>query len=126
MKLEVIVLKKYAFIEYLLVLPKCHATKMYVTKMSYYQNVCYQNVLLPKCPVTEMSCYQNVQLPKCPVTEMSVTKTSITKVSFTEMSGYRISHLVNSGQATLRKLAYSEAGQTLASMNEWEASESYL
>ena len=97
---------------------------MYVTKMSYYQNVCYQNVLLPKwlpkCPV------QNVQLPKCPVTEMSVTKTSITKVSFTEMSGYRISHLVNSGQATLRKLAYSEAGQTLASMNEWEASESYL
>ena len=53
-------LKKYAFIENLLVLPKCHATKMYVTKMSYYQNVCYQNVLLPKCPVTKMSCYQNV------------------------------------------------------------------
>ena len=52
--------KKYAFIEYLLVLPKCHATKMYVTKMSYYQNVCYQNVQLPKCPVTEMSCYRNV------------------------------------------------------------------
>ena len=42
--------------------------------MSYYQNV-----QLPKCPVTEMS-----------VTEMSVTKTSITKVSFTEMSGYRV------------------------------------
>ena len=62
---------------------------MSVTKMSYYQNVCYQNVLLPKCPVTEMSCYRNVLLPKCPVTEMSVTKTSITKVSFTEMSGYR-------------------------------------
>ena len=40
--------------------------------MSYYQNVCYRNV----------------QLPKCPVTEMSVTKTSITKMSFTEMSGY--------------------------------------
>ena len=64
-------LKKYAFIEYLLVLPKCHATKMYVTKMS----------------VTKMSYYRNVLLPKCPVTEMSVTKTSITKVSFTEMSG---------------------------------------
>ena len=32
-----------------------------------------------------MSGYQNVQLPKCPVTEMSVTKTSVTKVSFTEM-----------------------------------------
>ena len=81
--------KKYAFIEYLLVLPKCHATKMYVTKMSYYQNVCYQNVLLPKRPITEMSSYRNVMLPKCPVTEMSVTKTSIAKVSFTEMSGYR-------------------------------------
>ena len=57
-------LKKYAFIEYLLVLPKCHATKMYVTKMSYYQNVCYQNVLLPKRSITEM-------LPKCHVTKMS-------------------------------------------------------
>ena len=42
------------------------------TKMPCYQNVGYQDVLLPKCPVTEMS----------------VTKTSITKVSFTEMSGY--------------------------------------
>ena len=52
--------------------------------MSYYRNV-----LLPKCPVTEMSCYRNVMLPKCPVTEMSVTKTSITKVSFTEMSRYQ-------------------------------------
>ena len=38
---------------------------------------CYQNVG-----------YQDVLLPKCPVTKMSVTKTSITKVSFTEMSGY--------------------------------------
>ena len=28
MKLEVIFLKKYAFIEYLLVLPKCHATNI--------------------------------------------------------------------------------------------------
>ena len=53
-------LKKYAFIEYLLVLPKCHDTKMYVTKMSYYQNICYQNVLLPKRPITEMSSYRNV------------------------------------------------------------------
>ena len=34
--------------------------------------------------------------------------------------------MVNSGQAALRKLAYSEAGQTLASMNEWEVSEAYL
>ena len=38
---------------------------MYVTKMSYYQNVCYHDVLLPKCllpkgPITEMSSYQNV------------------------------------------------------------------
>ena len=41
------------------------------TKMPCYQNVGYQDVLLPKCPVTEMSCYRNVQLPKCPVTEMS-------------------------------------------------------
>jgi len=31
--------------------------------------------------------------------------------------------MVNSGHAALRKLAYNEAGQTLASMNEWEASE---
>ena len=45
--------------------------------MPCYQNVGYQDVLLPKC-----------LLPKCPVTKMSVTKTSITKVSFTEMSGY--------------------------------------
>jgi len=37
-----------------------------------------------------------------------------------------ISHLVNSGQMALRKLAYSEAGQTLASINEWEASEACL
>ena len=36
------------------------------------------------------------------------------------------SHLVNSGQAALRKLAYSEAGQTLASMNECETSEAYI
>ena len=35
------------------------------------------------------------------------------------------SHLVNSGQVALRKLVYSEAGQTLASMNEWEASDAY-
>ena len=60
MKLEVIFLKKYALIEYFLVLPKCHATKISVTKMSYYRNV-----LLPKCPVTEMSCDRNVLLPKC-------------------------------------------------------------
>ena len=33
---------------------------------------------------------------------------------------------VNNGQAALRKLAYSEAGQTLAPMNEWEASKAYL
>ena len=33
---------------------------MYVTKMSYYQNICYQNVLLPKRPITEMSSYRNV------------------------------------------------------------------
>ena len=73
-------LKKYAFIEYLLVLPKCHATK-----------------ILPRCPITKMSVtkmsyYRNVLLPKCPVIEMSITKTSITKVSFTEMSGYRNFH----------------------------------
>ena len=34
---------------------------MHVTKMPYYQNVCYQNVLLPKRPITEMSCYRNVR-----------------------------------------------------------------
>ena len=60
------------------------------TKMPCYQNVGYQDVLLPKLlSVTKISYYRNVQLPKCPVTEMSVIKTSITKVSFTEMSGYR-------------------------------------
>ena len=42
--------------------------------------------LLPKYPITKTSYYQNVWLPKCPVTKISVTKTSITKVSFTEMS----------------------------------------
>ena len=57
---------------------------MFVTKMSYYQNV-----LLPTCPVTEMSNYRNVLLQKCPVIEMSVTKTSIKKVSFTDMFGYQ-------------------------------------
>ncbi|KAK2190403.1 hypothetical protein NP493_82g05031 [Ridgeia piscesae] len=30
------------------------------TKMPCYQNVGYQDVQLPKCPVTEMSCYRNV------------------------------------------------------------------
>ena len=35
---------------------------MYVTKMFYYQNVCYQNVLLLKRPITEMSSYRNVLL----------------------------------------------------------------
>ena len=49
-------------------LPNC----LLITKMSYHQNVCYQEVLLPKCllpksPITEMSsyrnvCYQNVHL----------------------------------------------------------------
>ena len=34
--------------------------------------------------------------------------------------------MVNCGKAALGTLAYSEAGQTLASMNEWEASEDYL
>ena len=34
--------------------------------------------------------------------------------------------MVNSGQVAPRKIAYSEAGQTLASMNKWEASEDYL
>ena len=34
--------------------------------------------------------------------------------------------VVNCGQPAMRKLAYSEAGQTLASVNEWEASEAYL
>ena len=46
------------------------------TKMPCYQNVGYQDVLLPKCllpkcPVTEMFCYRNVLWPKYPVTEMS-------------------------------------------------------
>ena len=44
--------------------------------MPCYQNVGYQDVLLPKCllpkcPITEMSSYRNVLLPKCHVTEMS-------------------------------------------------------
>ena len=34
--------------------------------------------------------------------------------------------MANSGQAALRKLAYSQAGQTLVSMNEWEVSEAYV
>ena len=37
-----------------------------------------------------MSSYQNVMLPKRPVTEMFVTKTSITKVSFTKTSWIRV------------------------------------
>ena len=40
--------------------------------------------------VSNMSYYQNVQLPKCPVTEMSVTKMSITK-----MSGYQFDQGLN-------------------------------
>ena len=72
-------LKKYAFIEYLLVLPKCHATKMYVTKMSYYQNVCYQNVLLPKRPITKMSSYRNVLLPKCQLPKRPLPKCPLPK-----------------------------------------------
>ena len=38
---------------------------------------------------TKMSRYQNVLLPKCPVAEMSITKMSITKVSFTKTSWIR-------------------------------------
>ena len=34
--------------------------------------------------------------------------------------------MANCGQAALRKLVYSQAGQTLALMNEWEASEAFL
>ena len=43
------------------------------------------------------------------------------------LTGSRVtSGMVNGGQAALRKLAYSEAaGQTLASMIEWKASETY-
>ena len=37
-----------------------------------------------------MSSYRNVLLPKCPVTEMSITEMSITKVSFTKMSWIRL------------------------------------
>ena len=50
-------------------------------------------------------------------------------IKITNSSGVktgRFSQLVNGGQPTLRKQAYSEAGQTLALMNEWDASEAYL
>jgi len=36
------------------------------------------------------------------------------------------SQMVDSGQATLTQMVYGEAGQTLASTNEWEISKAYL
>ena len=84
------------------------------TKMPCYQNVYYQDVLLPKCllpkcPITETSYYRNVQLPKCPVTEMSVTKTSIAKVSFADMSGYPWQQIKRACSST-RNVVSSVAG----------------
>ena len=60
MKLEVIFLKEICL--YIIFIG--------FTKMPCYQNIGYQDVLLPKCllpkcPITEMSSYRNVLLPKC-------------------------------------------------------------
>ena len=86
-------LKKYAIIEYLLVLPKCHATKIYVTKMSYYQNVCYQNVLLPKRPITKMSSYRNVLLPKCQLPKRPLPKCPLPKCLDTIPSRHGVNNI---------------------------------
>ena len=47
---------------------------MYVTMMS-----CYQNVLLPKRPITEMSGYRNVLLPKCQLPKRPLPKCPLPK-----------------------------------------------
>ena len=44
----------------------------------------------------------------------------------TRVENHKRAHVCIWWQAALRRLAYSEAGQTLASVNEWEASEAYL
>ena len=79
MKLEVIVLKKYAFIEYLLVLPKCHATKCTLPRCPIIKMSYYRNVQLPKCPVTKMSCDRNVLLPKCQLPKRPLPKCPLPK-----------------------------------------------
>ena len=55
-------------------LPRCPITKMSVTKMSYCRNV-----QLPKCPVTEMSCDRNVLLPKCQLPKRPLPKCPLPK-----------------------------------------------
>ena len=54
------------------------------TKMPIYQNVCYQDFLLPKCllpkcPITETSSYQNVLLPKCQLPKHPLPKCPLSK-----------------------------------------------
>ena len=67
-----------------------HCPEPMKLEVIFFKEICLYRIFIG---FTKMPCYQNVGyqdvlLPKCPVTEMSVTKTSITKVSFTEMSGY--------------------------------------
>ena len=54
-----------------------------------------------------MSSYQNVLLPKRPVTEMSVTKMSITKVSFTKMSRIPGGHQVDIWLTSKKRSIYT-------------------
>ncbi|KAK2189367.1 hypothetical protein NP493_108g02010 [Ridgeia piscesae] len=55
------------------------------TKMPCYQNVCYPDVLLPKCPVTKMSCDRNVLLPKCQLPKRPLPKCPLPKCLDTKM-----------------------------------------
>ena len=57
-----------------------------------------------------MSSYQNVLLSKRPVTEMSVTKMSITKVSLTKMSWIPQGHTDRSSSYMTRHIELSAVG----------------
>ena len=46
---------------------------------SFTKMPCYQNVLLPKCPITKKSFYRNVLLPKCPLPKCPLPKCPLPK-----------------------------------------------
>ena len=58
---------KYAFNEYLLVIPKCHVTKTSYNKMSSYHNVLLPKCMLPlpKCPLQKRLDTEVITMPTC-------------------------------------------------------------
>ena len=50
---------------------------------TYYQHFCYQNILLPKRPITKMSGYRNVLLPKYMLPKRPLPKFPLPKCLYT-------------------------------------------